>query len=106
MSVSVPAAHRAVHWLSPLLVLVLSVTLVACDSGGGGGNDNGMDDGGLSCTFPTDLLSEGANRGAITPVNNPSLVSASEAEDQLSSLSGTDRVLGLRDGRLALDVAQ
>jgi len=95
MAVSVPAAHRAVRWLSLLLVLLLPVTLVACDSGGGGGDDDGMDDGGLSCTFPTDLLSEGANRGAITPVNNPSLVSASEAEDQLSSFSGTDRVLGL-----------
>jgi hypothetical protein len=54
-----------------------------------------MDETGLDCSFPTDFLNEGADRGSITPVNNPSLVSASEAENQLPSFKGTDRVLGL-----------
>jgi hypothetical protein len=54
-----------------------------------------MNDGGLNCTFSTDLLSEGSNRGAITPVNDPALVNLSEAEDQLASFTDADRVLGL-----------
>jgi hypothetical protein len=54
-----------------------------------------MDDGSLNCAFPVDFLNEGANRGSITPVNNPVLVGASAAEKELPSFSGTDRVLGL-----------
>lgn len=95
MLASVLNARRAVRWLLPLLFLALSATFVACDSGGGSGDGDPMDDGGLNCTFSTDLLSEGANRGAITPVNDPALVSSSEAENRLASFTDADRVLGL-----------
>lgn len=50
---------------------------------------------GLECSFPVEFLKEGANRGSITPVNNPSLVSAAEAEETLSAFSSSDRVLAL-----------
>lgn len=47
------------------------------------------------CSFSDDFLNEGADRGTITPVNDPSLVSASEAEEALPAFSNSDRVLAL-----------
>lgn len=75
------------------VILMLAFTPLACDSGGGGGGST--DDEGLNCLFSVDFLNEGANRGSITPVNNPSLVSASEAEETLPAFSNSDRVLAL-----------
>lgn len=80
-------------WSVFFVVLVFAFAPLACDSGGGG--DDSMDDEGLTCSFPVDFLNEGANRGSITPVDNPSLVSASEAEEALPSFSNSDRVLAL-----------
>lgn len=93
MPVSGPDLSRPLRWMFLFLCLPLSVALVACDSGGSG--DDSMDEESLNCTFPVDFLNEGANRGSITPVNNPVLVGASTAEEELPSFSETDRVLGL-----------
>lgn len=94
---SQPAMSRVLTflrtWGSVVLIFAFSAGVVACDSGGAGGEDT--DDGGLNCSFPVEFLNEGANRGAITPVDQPPLVSASEAEEKLSAFSDTDRVLGL-----------
>lgn len=53
-----------------------------------------MDEEGLNCSVPVDFL-EGSDAGSITPINNPSLISASEVEAKLPTLSGSDRVLAL-----------
>jgi len=74
-----------------VLLLVFMMVVVACDSEGGGSEPR--EGSGLDCTFPVEFLNEGANRGEITPVNNPALLGASEAEEILPAFSGTDRVI-------------
>jgi len=91
MDGSLPRPRRAARWASVVL-LALSVPLMGCDSGGGGSS---MDDTGLNCSFPVDFLNEGANRGSITPVNDPALVDGETAETELPAFSDSDRVLGL-----------
>lgn len=88
----VPPSDRSLHWLTGAVLLVLAAALPACDSGG---QEPTRDDGALQCSFPVEFLNEGSNRGSITPVDNPSLVSASEAEDVLPAFSNSDRVLAL-----------
>lgn len=87
-----PICYPRFRW-GGVLLLVFVLGIAACDSGGGGGEPS--EGGGLDCTFPVAFLNEGANRGEITPVNNPALVEASEAEEILPAFSGTDRVIAL-----------
>lgn len=87
----IPVRLARSQWGPVFLLLFLPLFIAACDSGGSVDDTN---DDELNCTFPVDFLNEGSNRGEITPVNDPELVGAEEAEDRLSAFSDTDRILG------------
>ncbi len=92
MPLLIPDRLPGSHWGAVFLLLVFSLGIAACDSGGSTDNSNSDE---LNCTFSVDFLNEGANRGEITPVNDPELVGVEAAEDALPAFSDTDRILGL-----------